>query len=129
MDGGLAGWKEGNVLFNDAHNTFYFRLYDVEHMVKDHSSRGKPAAATTWASLFDSLQGVFYMHHPIDGIAHTTDFGTWVVEHWLEPEIAQWVHFEGSIRRRTMGGLKIGTVNGWTDGSRKNGSMYGSVEI
>ena len=28
--------KEGNVLFNDALNTFYLRLYGVEHMVKDH---------------------------------------------------------------------------------------------
>ena len=29
--------KEGNVLFNDALNTFYLLLYGVEHMVKDHS--------------------------------------------------------------------------------------------
>ena len=32
-----ATGKEGNVLFNDALNTFYLRLYDVRHMVKDHS--------------------------------------------------------------------------------------------
>ena len=31
--------KEGNVLFNDALNTFYLRLYGVRHMVKDHSDR------------------------------------------------------------------------------------------
>ena len=39
-----VGRKEGNVLFNDAHNTFYLRLYGVEHMVKDHSDseRGNP---------------------------------------------------------------------------------------
>ena len=30
-------WKEGNVLFNDALNTFYLWLYVVKHMVKDHS--------------------------------------------------------------------------------------------
>ena len=32
------------LLFNDALNTFYLRLYDVEHMVKDHSEseRGNP---------------------------------------------------------------------------------------
>ena len=30
-------WKERNVLFNDALNTFYLRLYGVRHMVKDHS--------------------------------------------------------------------------------------------
>ena len=31
--------KAGNVLFNDALNTFYLRLYGVGHMVKDHSFR------------------------------------------------------------------------------------------
>ena len=29
--------KEGNVLFNDALNTFYLWLYGIRHMVKDHS--------------------------------------------------------------------------------------------
>ena len=37
------------------------------------------------------------MYHPTDSIAHT--FLIPVVEHWLEREIAQWVHHEGSIRR------------------------------
>ena len=32
------------------------------------------------------------MHHPIDRIAHTTAFVTPVMDHWLEREIAQWVH-------------------------------------
>ena len=31
------GERERNVLFNDALNTFYLRLYGVRHMVKDHS--------------------------------------------------------------------------------------------
>ena len=36
--------KEGNVLFNDALNTFNVRLYGIRHMVKDHSDseRGNP---------------------------------------------------------------------------------------
>ena len=36
--------KEGNVLFNDALNTFFLQLYGVRHMVKDHSDseRGNP---------------------------------------------------------------------------------------
>ena len=40
----LAGRKEGNVLFNNAFNTFYLQLYGVRHMVKDHtySERGNP---------------------------------------------------------------------------------------
>ena len=33
----LHDWKEGNVLFNDALNTFYLRLYGVRHMVNDHT--------------------------------------------------------------------------------------------
>ena len=42
--------KEGNVLFNDALNTFYLWLYGDRHMVKDHSdSKRKP----TWATLSD----------------------------------------------------------------------------
>ena len=31
------GMMEGNVLFNDALNMFYLRLYGVRHMVKDRS--------------------------------------------------------------------------------------------
>ena len=34
----------GNILFNDALNTFYLRLYGIRHIVKDHSDseRGNP---------------------------------------------------------------------------------------
>ena len=32
------------------------------------------------------------MHHPTDRITHTTAFVTPVMGHWLEREIAQWVH-------------------------------------
>ena len=32
------------------------------------------------------------MHHPTDRIIHTRAFVTPVMEHWLEREIAQWVH-------------------------------------
>ena len=56
MANGLAGtgftsWyqlqpreRERNVLFNDALNTFYLRLYGIRHMVKDHSysEKGNP---------------------------------------------------------------------------------------
>ena len=40
----MIGRKEGNVLFNDALNTFYLRLYGVGHMVKEQSDneRGNP---------------------------------------------------------------------------------------
>ena len=40
--GGGGGWKEdGNVLFNDALDTFHLPLYGVRHMVKDHSDSEK----------------------------------------------------------------------------------------
>ena len=39
------------------------------------------------------------MHHPTDRIAHTTAFVTPVAEHWLEREIAQWVHEPGIITK------------------------------
>ena len=37
----LGKERERNVLFNDALNTFYLRLYGVRHMVKDHSDSEK----------------------------------------------------------------------------------------
>ena len=37
----LGRERERNVLFNDALNTFYLRLYGVRHMVKDHSDSEK----------------------------------------------------------------------------------------
>ena len=84
--------KEGNVLFNDALNTFYFRLYGVRHMVKDHSDseRGNPLPPHGLLSSINS-KGSFICTIP-DRIAHTTAFVTPVVEHCLERDIAQWVH-------------------------------------
>ena len=85
--------KEGNVLFNDALNTFYLRLYGVKHMVKDHSDSERGNPLPPHRLLFPiSCKRFFYMHHPTDRIAHTTAFVTPVVDHWLEREIAQWVH-------------------------------------
>ena len=49
----MEGRKEGNVLFNDALNTFYLRLYGVRHMVKDHSDSVRKPAASTKATLSD----------------------------------------------------------------------------
>ena len=37
----LVGRREGNVLFNDALNTFYLQLYGIGLMVKDHSDSEK----------------------------------------------------------------------------------------
>ena len=90
--------KEGNVLFNDALDTFYLRLYGIRLMVKDHSDSEKGNLLLPHGLLFPiSSKGSFYMHHPTDRKTHTTAFVTPVMEHWLEQEIAQWVHHEGLI--------------------------------
>ena len=61
--------KEGNVLFNDALNTFYLRLYGVRHMVKDHSDSERGNPLTPHGLIFTiSSKGYFYMHHPTDRI-------------------------------------------------------------
>ena len=72
--------KEENVLFNDALNTFYLRLYGVRHMVKDHSDSEKGNPLPPHRLCFPiSSKGSF-----ICTIPHTTAFVTPVVEHWLE---------------------------------------------
>ena len=90
--------KEGIVLINDALNTFYVRIYGVRHMVKYHSDSERGNPLPPQGLLFQIRSKVFYMHHPIDRITHTAAFVAPVVEHWLEREIAQWVHYEGSIQ-------------------------------
>ena len=78
--------------FNDALNTFYLWLYGVGHMVKDDSDskRGNPLLPHRLLFLISS-KGSFICTIP-ERIAHTTAFVTLIVEHWLEREIAQWVH-------------------------------------
>ena len=61
------------------------------------SERGNPLPPH--GLLFPISSKVFYMHHSIDRITHTTAIVTPVVEHWLERALSQWVHHEGSIRR------------------------------
>ena len=60
--------KEGNVLFNDALNTFYLRLYGVRHMVKDHSDSEKGNPLPTHRLLFPiSSKGYFICTIPQTG--------------------------------------------------------------
>ena len=61
-------------------------------MVKDHSDseKGNPLPPHRLLLSINS-KGSFICIIP-DRIAHTTAFVTPVVEHWLEREIAQWVH-------------------------------------
>ena len=82
------GRKEGNVLFNDALNTFYLRQTYGKGPL---SERGNPLPPHRL--LFSiSSKGSF-----ICIIPQTMAFVTPVMGHWLEREIAQGVHHEGSI--------------------------------
>ena len=64
-------WKEGNVLFNDALHTFYLRLYDVGHMVKDHSDSEGGNPLPPYGLLFPiSSEGSFICIIPQDNTYH-----------------------------------------------------------
>ena len=54
------GRKEGNVLFNDALNTFYLWLYGVGHMVRDQLDIDRENAQPPHGLLFPiSRKGYF----------------------------------------------------------------------
>ena len=79
------------------HSTYlYLCLYDVGYMVKDHSDSER-------GNRLPHLQGLLFPISSKGSFICTTQqtgkFVTPVVEHWLEREICQWVHHEGSIRR------------------------------
>ena len=66
-------------------------------MIKDHSDSERGNLLLPHGLLFlISSKGSFICIIP-QTITHTTIFVTPVVEHWLEQEIAQWIHHEGSI--------------------------------
>ena len=82
------------------HSTHFIYGYMVRHMVEDHSDSERGNPLPPHDILFPiKQQGFFYTHHPTERITHTMTFVTPVVKDWLEREIAQWVHQEGSIRR------------------------------
>ena len=92
--------KEGNILFNDTLNTFYLWLYGVTHMVKDHSDSERGNLLPPHGLLFLISSKDYFTCIIPERITHTTALASPVVEHWLEREIAQWVHHEGLIWRR-----------------------------
>ena len=76
------------IIYLTTHTTHFIYGYMASDiMVKDHSDRerGNP---------LPPLKGFFYMHHLTYRLAHTKAFVTPVMEHWLEREIAEWVHHE-----------------------------------
>ena len=76
--------RERYVLFNDALNTFYLRLYGVRHMVKDNSNSKRGNPLPLHGLLFpSSSKGSFICIIPhlsiYHRITHTTAFVTPVV--------------------------------------------------
>ena len=65
--------KEGNVLFNDALNTFYLRLYSIRHMVQDHSDcdRGNPLPQHGYFFRLTARVLLYAPSHRQDSIYHS----------------------------------------------------------
>ena len=61
-------------------------------MVKDHSDSERGNPLPPHGLTFRLAARVLLYAPSHDRIAHTTAFVTPVVEHWLEREIAQWMH-------------------------------------
>ena len=75
--------KEGNVLFNDALNTFYLRVYCAgKKNTHSHSERGNLLPLL----LFSISSKGYAPFHIQDSTYH--GFFIPVVEHWLEREMA-----------------------------------------
>ena len=88
FNGYIQERKEGNILFKRRTRHILFTVIWRRTYGKVPFSEN-PAAVTTWARI---------LCMPIsDRIAHTTAFITPVVEHWVEREIAQWVHHERTL--------------------------------
>ena len=86
-----------NKMFYLVLNTFYSLLYGVRYMVKNIlRQREEPTAVTSWATLSDKQQGIFYMHHPPKRLPPTMAFVIPAMEH-MKQKIAQWVHHEELI--------------------------------
>ena len=105
-----VGRKEDIFLLNDTLNTFYLQLYGVWHKVKDHSDCEETCCRHVGYSFWLAARVLLYAP------SHTTAFVTPVVEHWLQQEIAQWVHHEGSIRPFGWGDklYLVLTPNSWS---------------
>ena len=87
---GGGGRGRLNYLHAHIHLRFMHAHQETKEWLPSLCSRG---------GIFNYQQGMFYMHHATYRIVHTTTFVTPIMEHWLEWEIAQWIHRERSIQR------------------------------
>ena len=77
----LGNRKEGNVLFNDALNTFYLRIYGVRHMVKGHSDseKGNPCHHIGYSFRLTARVLLYAPSHIQDSTYHGLCY-TWVTD-------------------------------------------------
>ena len=95
--------NKGSILFNDAFNTFYLQLYDIRHMVKNHSDSERGNLLPPHRLHFPiSSNSSFICIIPQREITHTTAFVTPVAEHWLE---TKWLN-ESTMYDRSADQLK-----------------------
>ena len=97
--------KEGRKCFiwRRTKHILFTVIWRQTYGVRPLRERERKPATATYATLSDEKQGLFYIHHPTERIIHTTAFVTQVVEHWLEREIAPWVHpHDPSYHERTL---------------------------
>ena len=93
--------KEGNVLFNDALNTFYLRLYGVRHMVKDHPDNERGNPLPPHRLLFPiSSKGSFICTIPQTELMYTI-------------YIYVYIKWNSNILNYTRVGMTLGVGGGW----------------
>ena len=86
------GRKE--MFYLTTHSTHFIYGYMASYICKRTIQIGREE--TNCHHYMISIKG-FYIACLRDRIAHTTAFVTLGMEHWLEWEIVQWVHYERSI--------------------------------
>ena len=99
--------KEGNVLFNDALDTFYLRLYGVGHMVKYHSESERNACMHTYINTLIYIHTHTYNVH-IHRHTHTyiqtytyTDIHTYIIHKYMNAHIHTQRHTHTYIHAHT----------------------------
>ena len=76
------GRKEGNVLFNDALNTFYLRLYGVEHMVKAQVTSPHPGLFSSSYIQANVAEVSLFFQYIYGGIIVTYTYKTYSMMHY-----------------------------------------------
>ena len=81
----LEGGRERNVLFNDALNTFYLRLYGVRHIVKD--LEGNVLFNDALNTFYLQLYGVRHIVKDLEGNFYLTTHSTYFIYGYMASDI------------------------------------------